>query len=412
MKRTSATLTFVLLLTLSNQYSATAIAEHDDRSSSGQALHLRKNSPNQPSLSRGEAIGSTMPRSELMKKVYKNFLILQSYLHEPNKFKSEANAKAISSLLSALNNTFHSSADFPVKMAKKPGFAARLTLLREMLADSEKRFAEGKKDWVLWRLTAMSNHCISCHAAHNVSITFDSNTFSGLPSDHYRRGDFLLATRQYEKSAKEFMKAALKKNNSIERSAFDALRKWLFINVRINQNPRETLHTLRKIRPELTLTRHQAGELSEWFESLSRWEKESTHGTERSSLAEAERLLRQGLNGSDPVATEIGQVEVLRSLAILHSLLEQDDTSAADRRKALYYLGLSYSKIPMFFMYELPELYLEECIRSYPKTEEAQLSYKLFRQLQLQSFTGSSGAHIPKEEQDKSSLLHDFAYGS
>jgi hypothetical protein len=356
-----------------------------------------------------QSLGETS-RSALMKKVYKNFLILQSYLHEPNKFKSEKNGAAITGLLHKMNETFHSTADFPKAMAKKPGFAARLTLLRAMLTDAEKSFGEGKKDWVLWRLTTMSNHCISCHAAHNVSIAFDGDTAGELPSDPYRRGDFYLATRQYKKSSKEFLKAAVKPPRDGERSPFDALRKWLFIQVRISQNPTATLASLETIQDKVLLTRHQAGELSEWTKSLERWSLEQ--GTPGEPLQKAEELLRQGLSVSDPIETEVGQIEVLRALALLHSLLDEPRTADAHRRKALYLLGLSYSKIPMFFMYELPELYLEECIRTYPKTEEAQLSYKLYRYLVLQNFTGSSGAHLPKEEEEKSSRLHDYAYGS
>ncbi|MCB0311595.1 MAG: hypothetical protein KDD42_10185, partial [Bdellovibrionales bacterium] len=128
------------------------------------------------------------------------------------------------------------------------------------------------------------------------------------------------------------------------------------------------------------------------------------------NIRKAENLLRQSLGMHDPLFSKLGTVELLRASSLLHKGLEGEELSKSDRAKSLYLLGLSYAKLPSYFINELPEFFLEQCIRENPGTTEAKKAYKLYKDVVTLGFTGSSGTHLPPDIQLKLRDLHDMAY--
>jgi hypothetical protein len=342
-----------------------------------------------------------------MSVVYRAFMDLQPFLSNRDKFSDPANEQRISELLKTLTSKFNEIDSLHRGPATEPGFESTLTALNDMLADAKNRFAEGKKGYALWRLKTTSNYCISCHTRHEVEMSFYDSSDSIEKMEPIERGELYLASRQFEKAKRTFLDVVYDQKDPNGRR-MEALREWLVIEVRVSPDPREALTELEKIKKKVALAPYEADEIQEWIISLRRWENEGPLVVDK--LAKAENLVRQGLGGPDPLRGRKGTVELLRATALLHSLKE-DKIAPEKRAKVLYLLGLAYSELPFFFADELPELFLESCIREFPGTETAQRAFSLYKEIVTLGFTGSGGVRVPDDIEAELTELRNLAFG-
>lgn len=341
-----------------------------------------------------------------MQEVYSVFKQLNHYILNEKEFVDEKNSKIISELLLKLNSDFYQVENGSHPQKDDPGYVATLQVLNAMLSDAANRFAEGRKEYALWRLKTAANHCMTCHTRFEVSTDFYDAGVNLSAMSPFERGDFLLATRQFEAAGESFMQAARVKSPPYSR--LDALRKWLIVYVRVHPDPTKAINQLNQLAHDVSLNAHEREVLSEWLGSFKRWRKEAH--TKIAPLVKAENLIRQGLGMNDLLSGKQGTVELLRASALLHTSLDSG-VAARARSKALYLLGLTYSKLPLYFVNDLPEMYLEQCIREFPGTDYAKDSYRLYRDILTLGYTGSSGTHLPDDILLIFGELHDLAYG-
>ena len=356
---------------------------------------------NTPSVS-----GQNTLRTE-MNKVFKAFKDLQPYLLSEKRFQDPANVDSINNILIALNFKFHDVESFDNKFNNEPGFVSTLKILDDMLTDARYRFKEGNKGYALWRLRTVSNYCVSCHARHDIKTDFYAGEIELKGATDLERGEFYLASRQFEKAKEAFFLAATDPRNLVDR--LDALRKWMIIYVRIHPDPQGAITALQKLRAKANFNFVENESIRGWLDSLLRWQNESKSKVE--DVRKAENLISQASALNDPLSGYNGDVELLRATAILHKSLEQGG-KGIDRSRALYLLGLAYNELPFFFANELPTMFLDQCIRDYPATDNARRAYKLFEEITTLGFTGSGGTDMPDDVRLMLKDLRDMAYGT
>ncbi len=345
-----------------------------------------------------------------MHRAYAAFRELQKLMVSRERFVDSQNADRIRKLIEELTSTFHSVENQHVSLSKEPGFAATLQNISEMLGDAKHRFDEGKAGYALWRLRTVSSYCVSCHTRHEVPMQFsdDSLDLEGLTP--FERGEFLLATRQFDLAEAAFKEAIESPDG--DDSRMDALRNWLLVYTRVQPDPDVALTELTKIVGSAQLKNFDRDEVQSWIVSLRRWKSES-RTAKIPDLAKAENLVRQGIGAGDPIAPRVGTVELLRATGILHRMLENPaNLTQGERGHALYLLGLAYSELPFFFINELPEMFLEQAIREVPGTETAQKAFRRYREIVTRAFTGSGGTRIPDEVLLKLKELHEVGYAT
>jgi len=343
-----------------------------------------------------------------MHSVYQAFRELQPMLNDKLVFNDPKNEPRINELLQTMSERFHKVEGMESAHASEPGFASTLTVLNDMLDDAHKRFREGKKGYALWRLKTSSNYCIACHTRFEVQVDFYDPTVNLAGLNSYDQGEILLASRQFERAGEAFLVAA--KDPALVAQRMDALRKWILIYTRVTPDAREALTELSRIRTRTSLSRYEDEEVQGWIESLRRWENESKAPVDPS--AKAENLIRQGLAMEDPLYGRKGTIELLRATAILHRLLDSRTLDGKlSRGRVLYLLGLAYSELPFFFINELPEMFLDQCIRENPGSDDAKRAYLLYKTIVSVSYTGSGGTRFPDDALAEMKELHDIAYG-
>ncbi len=343
-----------------------------------------------------------------MDKVYAAFRTLPEYTSDEKKFSDPENEKEILRLIDSLRTNFHGDALFQADNAEDPGYASTLRVLRDMLDDARNRFAEGRKGYARWRLKNTTNYCISCHSRDQVDQNFPGVEQHLEELNAYEKGEFYFATRRFALARRSFLEAAADQNLSLYR--MDALRKWLVIYTRVQPKPLEALRTLERFRKKGILTRYEDTEVKGWMTSLRRWRTERT-SISTSALRKAENLMRQAESVSNSVLDGRGTVEYLRATSILHGLLEDGKVKQADRGHVLYLLGKAYSSLPNVFVYELPDLFLEQCIRESPGSDDAKKCYGIYRENVVVGFSGSGGTRIPDDVEENLRELHRLANG-
>ena len=341
-----------------------------------------------------------------MKQVYDAFVTLQPYLADAKSFNNKDNSDEIFALLKELRSNFHSVESFKTKYNRQPGFKQSLSVITDVLSDSYNRFAEGKKDYALWRLRAVSNNCFSCHSTYNVELKFQDDRDPALLSDS-DRADFYLATRQSDKAKEILLKLIADPAHEARRMA--TIRKWLVLETRTNESPAAALSLLAKFQENLTFPQSDKEDISQWIASLKRWSNEKP--TTKNSVDNAANLIKHAAKSDGMFLRSVDEIAFLRATAMLHALLSKEILPPQERSRALLLLGYSYAKLPLFFIDELPEIYLQQCIDEFPGSENARESYRIYKDKIELDFTGSAGTEIPSDIIVRLKELHDKAFG-
>lgn len=335
------------------------------------------------------------------------FRDLQPYLHHRPAFLDPARQQEIEKLLQVLTRSVHSVMKQERGPGSDPGFHASVQLANELFRDAQIRFSEGSKPYAWWRLRGASAICISCHVRGEVPFDFGAvdDRVAALPPS--ARGEFYLATRQMEKSIVAFRAAALQEADSSVR--LTVLRRLLVALLRSGRTPVIIRDELEKLQKGAALTAFESSELSGWIQAVRRWAKEPAATP---SLKVAEELILDGENRARVFDASASAVRILRGLAVVHQLLERGAVPrGAAQAEALFLLGVGYSDLTGWFPDELPELFLEQAIRTLPNSPQARKAYRLLLERTELSFSGSGGLDLPAEVRAKLRELHDVAFG-
>jgi len=342
--------------------------------------------------------------------VFKAYRDLQPFLGSRERFEAGENEARIGQLLDTLSEGIHRVGEVGGSHRAEPGFAGTLTLLNDVLVDSRNRFKEGNKGYVRWRLRNSVDYCVTCHTRYEVKVDFFGGESPVEGADAYARAEFLLATRQFDAAGEMFLNAARYPADGQLR--IEALRRWLLIYTRVHPEPRKALTELTRFQREVKTARSESEEVQAWLESLRRWNNESQR-VDVSAVRRAEHLIQQALALKEPLQGKNGTVELFRATGILHRALEDGRPEAvAQRARILRLLAVAYSEIPFVFVSDLPELFIEECIREYPGTDDARKAFQLYQHLVSLEYTGSGGTRIPDDVELTLRDLYDLAYKS
>ncbi len=339
---------------------------------------------------------------------YHNFKEIQKIIHNKHSELSDLESEKLFQLVKSLRSSLHEFKDYP-NQSRLPGFKDNLELLNQSLLEIEKNLKSpsSNDDWAIWRVKTISTNCQTCHSNFSVEISFqDSDIPAGF--DNFEKAEFLLSSRQYQQAEKyywEFIKAG-----DYQKNGFNyALNRWIDLIVRILQTPDlgiEKLKLFLKSKPEIS--RYELEDLKSWQDSLVAWQESG--GEISDDFQVNKKLISNLLNSNEPAYEKINLIKTLRAAAGFHKIYEHSQSGLEHQPEILYYLGLIYARTPMFFVYELPEIYLKLCINNFPGTPEAQKSFQLLKELVTNGFTGSGGTHLDLDTKKELDRLMQKAY--
>ena len=341
---------------------------------------------------------------------YQTSAELYRYVWAPSRFKKPEAHDKLLALLDRLASDFHRIEKVSPALLAEPGFKIALQTNQEMLKDIRDRFASGNKDYANWRLRGLTSNCLACHSRHEVKTDF----LGELPTspdesfeDKLAAGEFLFATRQFDKASNSLLALAhsISGTSSGSALAMRALKLWLVIEVRVKDRFSSSAKSLDDLMKTGELSVTDLDTLRRWSEELKKLAKEPSS---KNAVQDASRLLDEVKDNSSIESDEQNLVQTLRATTLLHGYLEGDRTSA-ERQTPTYLLALAYSHLPISVFDGFRELYLEQCIREFPGTAEAQAALKIYKQnLEIEN-SGSGGLHLDDESKAKLDELTKLA---
>jgi hypothetical protein len=331
---------------------------------------------------------------------------LQPYMVSERAFIDRGRHDEIKALIHELRTRFHSLESVPSRYKSLPGFQDNLRNLAELLDDAERRFSEGKTSYAWWRLQRVPTDCFSCHATYKVESRYSNSEVIAASLDPVDRARFLLATRQFSEAKVVLLNILHDSSNSLHFS--QALRSLLLVETRISRDPKEAGEVFQALLSSTHLPEDVATTVKTWIQGFSKWSSSKTT-KEGSPLHAGEKLILTG--ASRGIDFKQDEVALLRGTALVHEALESQKLSAPQRRKALYLLGFAYTQLRQFFTGGWGEMYLEQCIHEFPKTQESKWAFSIYRETVVGDFTGSGGSHLPDEIKLHLEDLRRIAFG-
>lgn len=360
-----------------------------------------------PGLGRAQSKPSSLEVRKEMSVIFSDFQALQPFLIDSDTYVDPANRKKILHLIDRLDQRFHSIEFFDNRFRDRTGFSSKLISMASVLEEAKASYEEGELFRSLAGMKTVSNHCVGCHIQYKVDVKLHHppKDFAQLPL--FSQGEFYLISRNYPMAKDAYFRAANTSPNEIIR--MEALLKWLMVSVRFIQEPSETLSQLNRFLDSAPLNEYDFSVAKAWIEPLEKWKAEVK--TDRGALEEAQRLLKQGIPGADPYMQSVGMVELLRAASVLQEFLD-DSSSKRERRRGLYLLGLTYSKLPSLLINELPEVFFEQCILEFPNTKEARLAYHFYQELVMNPYIFGHESAAPAIITNQLQELRMLAYGT
>lgn len=331
------------------------------------------------------------------------FKAIQPYIASQAKFGEKSNESQINEIIRSLRDNFHKLENVPTSYHYLPGFDENLKSVSELLDDAGRRFSEGKSSYAWWRLRKLPSDCFTCHATYKVSSHYSNSSVIDESLDSLNKARFQLATRQFSEAKTSFLEVL--KDPTQELSYNEALRSILLITIRIDRDPKAGIALFERILENAKLLAEDAREARAWIKDLRSWSNEKPSEF-KDSIALAEQLIRSGTSSSQE-----SDVVLLRGTAILHDQIEHGQIHRDVRPRALYLLGLAYTKLPLFFSESWAEMYLERCIKEFPGSWNAKLAYGTYRDQVTADYTGTAGTDIPAEVKLHLEELRRKAYG-
>lgn len=289
--------------------------------------------------------------------------------------------------------------------------------LEGLQADLERAsdaFNIGQLEYARGVAKAATNHCFQCHS---VTKEASSNTapdwklepaqLSGLSP--LERVDLMVAARKYEEATR-LLEGLMADKEYVQNFPFDfeaALRKYLSLMIRAENNPERPLRELDRILEHKEIPYYVAEQAHAWRNSLLEWSRTNMKKLKKNPLAEARKRIARAGEIQQFAKDHAGDIEYLRATALLHEYL-RSTKAPKEMADAYFLLGQAYEVLDELGYWNLHERYYESCITSAPHSNLARMCYGRLEASVYMGFSGSSGIHIPAAERARLRRLKDL----
>jgi len=369
---------------------------------------------------------------EQMDRVYQAVAKLSDLSWHPVMFADPANRQEIIGLLNTLKGDFHKVDGKDAKPTHPvfDGFKLSLDILEGQIEDIRLRFEEGSTDYAAWKIKGLSANCVACHSRFNLPAPFalplPGGDGASTVDSRMQRSIFLFAGRQYAESLSELELIIKSKESSGAR--LEALKLWLYLQLRVLGQPEVArtglqlfyeqdtsktdlpiLVSKRKKTKQKICLEQTSVDRSEFATLVHSW-IEALDAGEFASPEEALLRHRQSMDSEVSIPTREKMLVVyLGIISLVHKQLDMP-IQEAERRHALLLLAWAYKSMPIA-LFELDrEMYMEQCIREYPGSDEAKKCYLLFKEHIEETFSGANGLFLTDSQHRQLAKLRSIAY--
>lgn len=337
------------------------------------------------------------------------------YIYSRQDYFDPANRTIISSGLKKMASQAHAiSPEMGEKyFGSDPLAAYSLQSMQEDLTQASEAYSVGRVEYSRSVAKAATAHCFRCHSLTKeggAANGWDVSQLSTLKLSPLEKVDLLVAARQYDNASK-YLESLMGDPTFVQGFPFDfetALRKYLSLMIRAENNPERPLKELDRILAFPNLPYYVAEQARAWRASLVKWAKDSKgKKSQKDLLGQARDRIRRATDGQQYAKDHAGDIEYLRATTLLHEYL-RTAKDPAKTAEAYFLLGQAYEVLDELGDWNLHEVYYENCVRKVPRSDLAKRCFGRLEASVYMGFSGSSGVHVPANERDRLKKLRDL----
>ncbi len=329
------------------------------------------------------------------------------------KFSQSGNEEKIKTSLSNLTEASKQLANHSMMIRSDPSLRFLSNGFTDDLKRAQESFTASKKEYARYLLINATSYCIECHTRTNQGPEFNSpeieSTLKNMKA--IERGEFLLATRQFQPALAQFEMVISKPKDFLLMDLDKAVRYSLSITIKFLKDPELSLKVIQKILDSSQTPFYLKQSAQSWNKAIKEWKSEKKAKAPKNTAEKMKRakiLVQKGRDLQQGLGDRGGDVYFMRALSDLHAILAQK-LDANNLGEALYMVGVSYESVRDLSIFNLHENYYESCIRQTAHSAWAKKCYQKLEESLYMGYTGSSGTRIPLDVQQKLDDLKKLA---
>lgn len=339
---------------------------------------------------------------------------LVPYIYSRQAFFNPANSARIQRGLKEFAKQAHAISPEMGKsfFGEDPLVSYSLEGLQSDLERSADAYSMGQVEYARTVAKAAVNHCFRCHSITKEGSAAERWDLSQLQMTNLttlERVDLLVAARKYEEAV-QLLEGLMRDGDFAQSFPFDfeaALRKYLSLMIRAENNPKRSLKELDRILEMKDLPYYVGEQARSWRTSLLEWGKSAAKKSKKNLLAQARDRIARATEIQQFAKDHAGDIEYLRATALLHEFL-RTNKNAQSMADAYFLLGQAYEVLDELGYWNLHERYYESCITNAPRSELAKKCYGRLEASVFLGFSGSSGVNIPANEKARLKRLKEL----
>jgi hypothetical protein len=336
--------------------------------------------------------------NQKMQSLLKIFADLLTDTSSEKRFNQKENQKRIQSNINKINTLAHD-----LKGIKSSNPDPSLGLMTQLFAEEAARAKEalqlGRTSYARSIIQSLPGYCIECHTSTQAGPQFSELPIKPTtPLYGVEKGEFLAATRQFDRAIDEFkqviLDSTLAKTKPLDWNR--AVYYSLAISVRVKKDADLALGIVQSVLDQKNSPYYMVQDAQAWKKSILEWKKEpqQTLNSEEGYRQEMLRLSSAAHETQKFAMDRSADILYLRASAAAHDLL-QKYPQGTKSNEAFLFAGLSYEVLKPAKVDDLHEFYYQACIQRTPHTATAELCYRRLESSIYLGYTGSSGTSIP-----------------
>lgn len=343
-----------------------------------------------------------------MSELGKTILLLNQDIYDGNTKSDKKHNEALKENVRKLNNLFAQAKAHFDEQSITYGISYEvmsqyLDEINQVIKNKDFNLARGM-------LKSLPQLCVGCHTQDpQFKKIFPGSDRKHFKSD-YDYAEFLYTTRDYNQSIHYFESYLTDLNPADDEKIKTAFKRILLIYAQIEKKPAEGAQVLKKYMTNSEIPKDIREDVNEWIKGLDELATKSV--VEQKSYQKRQEYINKYLeqlktHGADYLVSEKDKVFYMTLRGLLYEYLNQHPPEQ-DVPVVLYWLAVCDRTLDYNFFDNLAELYLKECILSYPTHSYARRCLNEYENYMRFTFTGSSGTYLPQDVAEEIEILKGF----
>ena len=259
-------------------------------------------------------------------------------------------------------------------------------------------------------LKTIAAKCVSCHSQ------LPKNSYGKINGKYnavidtevkslYDRAMMSYLLRDYPSAIKRFS-GAIKEYQSEPQIQDRSIRKIIKIAYMNNIGTKDLVDRLSGFKSLIKKPSYLYESLEAWIKQVKTFKAVPTKTKIDTAVKKLLIPIENEMKSGDPDQFRV-QLHYMQGLLSQSMSMDPTGKNKLQSPMPLYWLGLIENAFHEDFMFSLGDMYLKNCIETFPKSKYAKKCYKAIEESYIFGFTGSMGTHLPEDVKAELKILKE-----